>query len=101
MIKKIIQTLDGTKCHIVSLEITTFDKQIDLRITFSFKNEVYCLKFINVRDLKLNANHPFTINCFEIIDTSNRGWESDRRYYIHDVDSDSISFYCHIVTDNI
>lgn len=101
MINRVIKLLDGKKSRVVKLEIISYDEQFDLRITFLYENEFYCFRFENVRDLKLNANNPFIINCFEIIDTSNRGWERDRRYYVHDVDSDSISFYCHMVTYDI
>lgn len=97
MINGIIQALDGKRCHIVDLELKSLDEQMDLQLTLSSENELHRLKFSNVRDLKLDANHPFTIGCFEIIDTSGRGWEADRRYRVHDVDDDSISFYCRAV----
>ena len=85
----------GRSVIIENILIDVSDDSLQMRIVFYVENEEIKVLFHNVSRLSVcELSFPAVISGVEIVDNSNRGWESDARYYIHDYEDDKISFYC-------
>ena len=102
---KAIESFNGKKCIIDNFLIcsTGTDCCFDREKTFTVKFQIHLVygetvknfEFYDVTSITLNfGSTQMVVEGFEVIDKVNDQWEQDRRYYLHDYESDSIAFYC-------
>ena len=104
-VSKAINLFNGKKCIIDNFLIcsTGTDCCFDREKTFTVKFQIHLVygeavknfEFYDVTSIKLNfGSTQMVVEGFKVIDKVNDQWEQDRRYYLHDYESDSIAFYC-------
>ena len=87
--------LQGKNLQISNISLNCINREISMTIQTDIENKELLILFSNVSFLNLrNISYPMIIECFDIIDNSNRGWDSQVRYHIHDLEDETIDFYC-------
>ena len=89
--------IQGKSLLISKLMFDANNKLLEMHVTLEGKKMF--MKFINVSQLKIsNLFSEFLIAGFELIDQINNGWQPENRYYVHDFEQDTISFYCESIS---
>lgn len=87
--------LQGKDLSMDSLTLSGLMDQLNITSTVNVENCKIAISFLNVSSLSLkNISYPMRFECLEIIDNSSRGWMSEVRYHIHDLEDGHIDFYC-------
>lgn len=87
--------LQGKNLEIISIVLSQNDLELNISINTYIENQKVLVQFRNVSSVKLwNLSYPMIIEYIDIIDHSNRGWESYSRFHVHDLEDENLSFFC-------
>lgn len=87
--------IQGKDLSLNSLILSNSLEQLNITLTANLGKRTISILFLNISSLNLrNISYPMCLEGLEIIDNSSRGWMSEVRYHIHDLEDDHINFYC-------
>ena len=95
MKKSFLSEIQGQEMWITQISIDSSDESLEMQWTIACDNCAYRIHFCNVSRLSFDyVSYPMKIGCFEMLCNVDNGWDRDSRLFIHDLDDQSISFYC-------
>lgn len=96
MNNNIFSEINGKSIIIVNFEIGHNDGTLYIKMMcISEDQNAYFIVFENVSQVELREIfYPFDICGFEILDYSSRGYQNDSRFFVHDYEDGSLSFFC-------
>lgn len=84
----------GKKVQIVEMILSNKEQHLELSWKIDLEGTIYIVTFYNVSRLRMNnLSAPLEVYGFEIIDHSQRGWETDSKFEMRDFEDDGVNFY--------
>lgn len=97
--KKItLSELNGQTVEILELALCREEADVSLQLTLLLNGETVSLRCENVHGLTVGElSYPMQIAGLDIVDNSDKGWESSQRYTVRDYEDGKIGFYCETI----
>ena len=87
--------LQGKDLQVDTLSLDCTTDRMVLSIQANIQGEAVLIRFHEVSMLKLrDVHYPMQLECLEIIDHAESGYDPQQRYRVHDYEDDMLDFYC-------
>ena len=92
---RVMDILNNARIEILEFSISCLSDELIVLLTGRTETSTFSICFFNVSCLNLKElSVPMIIQGFEIIDNKSDGWDNCSRFFIHDFEEGTISFYC-------